>query len=77
MISNPAGALPSRNIWRELKRHRSIYLLGSISLAYFLVFKYVPIWNAQIAFRDFQALEGVVKSPWVGLQNFKDFVNSY
>ncbi|HEY9055176.1 MAG TPA: ABC transporter permease subunit [Rectinemataceae bacterium] len=77
MISNPAGALPSRNVWRELKRHRSIYLLGSISLAYFFVFKYVPIWNAQIAFRDFQALEGVVKSPWVGLQNFKDFVNSY
>jgi putative aldouronate transport system permease protein len=37
----------------------------------------VPIWNAQIAFKDFMALDGVLGSPWVGLQNFRDFVNSY
>ena len=65
------------DLWKRIRRHRSLYLLGSISLVYFVSFKYVPIWNSQIAFRDFQALEGVVKSPWVGLQNFRDFVNSY
>ncbi|MCX7026523.1 MAG: ABC transporter permease subunit [Spirochaetes bacterium] len=72
-----APALKPGKLWRQIKRHKSLYLLGSISLIYFIIFKYVPIWNSQIAFRDFQALEGVVKSPWVGLQNFKDFVNSY
>ena len=46
-------------------------------MIYFVVFKYIPIWNAQIAFRDFQALDGVTGSPWVGFQNFRDFVNSY
>ncbi len=62
---------------RSLARHRSLYLLGSVSLVYFIVFKYVPIWNAQIAFRDFQALDGVFRSPWVGLRNFADFIGSY
>jgi len=64
-------------LWKNIRRHKSVYLLSSISLIYFVVFKYVPIWNAQIAFRDFQALDGVTGSPWVGLKNFSDFVNSY
>jgi putative aldouronate transport system permease protein len=79
MTTTPAGNGRSgkQELWRNIKRHRSIYLVMSLSLIYFIVFKYIPIWNAQIAFRDFQALDGVIGSPWVGLQNFKDFVNSY
>lgn len=71
------GRSGKQELWRNIKRHRSIYLVMSLSMIYFIVFKYIPIWNAQIAFRDFQALDGVTGSPWVGLQNFKDFVNSY
>ena len=82
-MKNAVGAIglsrtgSSSLFWKNLKRHRSVYLLASISLAYFFIFKYVPIWNAQIAFKDFMALDGVLGSPWVGLQNFRDFVNSY
>ena len=71
------GKTDSGGLWKNIKRHKSVYLLMSISFIYFIIFKYVPIWNAQIAFRDFQALDGVTGSPWVGLQNFSDFVNSY
>ena len=74
--SSPAGT-GAGGLWKSIKRHKAIYLLSSISLVYFIIFKYIPIWNAQIAFRDFQALDGVTGSPWVGLQNFRDFVNSY
>jgi putative aldouronate transport system permease protein len=73
LLKNPA----SHALWRRIVRHKSMYLLASISFIYFIVFKYVPIWNAQIAFRDFQALKGVTGSPWVGLKNFSDFVHSY
>jgi len=78
----PAGMVaPTKSgtnqLWRNVKRHKSIYILSSISIIYFAIFKYVPIWNSQIAFRDFQALQGVVGSPWVGLRNFSDFVHSY
>jgi len=67
----------SNSLWRRIVRHKSVYFVASISFVYFVIFKYVPIWNAQIAFRDFQALSGVVKSPWVGLKNISDFINSY
>ena len=62
---------------REIKRHTSVYLLLLIPLIYYIIFKYVPIWNAQIAFKDFQARRGVLGSAWIGLQNFSDFINSF
>jgi putative aldouronate transport system permease protein len=48
----------------------------ALPLLYFAVFKYGPLVNAQIAFKDFMAMEGVWRSPWVGLQNFATFFRS-
>lgn len=62
---------------RSLWRHRGFYLLMTPSLLYFLVFRYAPIWNAQIAFKDFKPLLGVTGSPWVGFQHFATFINSF
>ena len=63
--------------WKIFNRHRALYLLALPSIAYFIIFKYVPLWNAQIAFKDFQPLDGVLGSAWNGLTNFRDFFNSY
>ena len=65
-------------LWRDIKRQRYIYLMIFIPLAFYIVFKYIPLWNAQIAFRNFKSVRyGIVSSPFVGLANFKDFVSSY
>ncbi|RIH84959.1 ABC transporter permease [Calidithermus roseus] len=63
----------ARSVWR----HRVLYLMLLPGLLYFLIFRYWPLWNAQIAFRDFQPTLGVWGSPWVGLQHFLEFFNSY
>jgi putative aldouronate transport system permease protein len=65
------------NLLRSIKRHRGIYLLMLPSLIYFVIFRYGPLWNAQIAFKDFKPLLGVVGSPWIGFENFKTFINSF
>lgn len=62
---------------RPVWRNRRFYLLMLPSLLYFLIFRYAPIWNAQIAFKDFKPLLGVTGSPWVGFQHFETFVNSF
>ena len=54
-----------------------MYLLLAIPLAYYIIFKYFPIWNGQIAFKNFMPLDGVVGSKWVGLANFQTFVRSF
>jgi putative aldouronate transport system permease protein len=62
---------------RQIKRHRSVYLLMIIPVAWYIVFRYIPIWNGQIAFRDFMALEGVTGSKWIGFANFRIFIKSF
>jgi len=63
----------------EMNRHKFIYFLLFIPVVYYFIFKYIPIWNAQIAFRDFISLKrtGITGGTWVGLKNFKTFIGSY
>jgi putative aldouronate transport system permease protein len=62
---------------RALWRQRWMYFLMTPTLIYFAIFKYGPLWNAQIAFKDFKPLLGVMGSPWVGFKHFETFVNSF
>ena len=73
------AVLPARlrRLGREVWKHRGIYLLMTPTLIYYLVFKYIPLYNAQIAFKDFKPLLGVEGSPWVGFQFFETFINSF
>jgi putative aldouronate transport system permease protein len=54
-----------------------VYALLIIPLIYYITFKYVPIFNGQIAFKDYMALDGVLGSRWIGLTHFKTFIHSY
>ncbi len=77
----PPPQLPWRSRARSLRRaiwkHRAIYLLIALPLLYFVVFKYWPLWNTQIAFKDFKPVLGVEASPFIGFKHFATFFKSY
>jgi putative aldouronate transport system permease protein len=73
----PAYVERARRLVREMWKHRMLYLLVTPTLIYYAIFKYIPLYNAQIAFKDFRPLLGVEGSPWVGFQYFETFVNSF
>lgn len=59
----------------KLESQRKLWGLAfaAPSLILFLVFTLVPVGGAiMLAFMDFQAGQGIWKSPWVGLDNFRD-----
>ncbi len=58
---------------RSFRRHWQLYLLIVVPLAYFVIFKYVPISNAVIAFKDYSPIKGPWGSDWVGFKNFELF----
>lgn len=45
-------------------------------LAYFLIFRYVPMLGAAIAFKDYRVLDGILGSPWVGFKHFQTVFTS-
>lgn len=58
---------------RRLRRRWQLHLLVLAPLTYFLVFKYVPMVNGVIAFKDYNVVDGIWGSAWVGLENFQSF----
>ncbi|MFC5651452.1 ABC transporter permease [Paenibacillus solisilvae] len=61
---------------RRVKRHWQLYLLVLLPLAYIVIFKYIPMYGAQIAFRDFSPVKGIMGSELVGFKNFSTFFSS-
>src|SRR4051794_8708102 len=66
-----------RHLLTRMRRRWQLYLLLVLPLAYIIIFSYVPILGAQIAFRDYKVAGGIWNSAWVGLANFQRFFNSY
>lgn len=54
----------------------SKYLLAMFLLPflYFAVFKYGPMFGLMIAFKDYNVFQGVLRSEWVGLRYFEEFI---
>ena len=55
--------------------HRAVYLFILPGFLWYVVFHYLPILGNVIAFKDYSIFIGVMDSPWVGLDNFRDIVD--
>ncbi len=63
-------------LWRNMKKHKGLYLMILPIAAYYLIFCYYPMYGAQIAFRDYSPKKGIWGSNWVGVKHFADFFKS-
>lgn len=63
-------------IKKDLCKNWKLYLIFLPVLIYYIVFMYVPMYGAVIAFKDFSPMKGIMGSDWVGLYHFKDFFTS-
>ncbi len=52
-------------------KHVALTMMLLPTLAYFIIFKYIPITGIVMAFKDFQLGRGIWGSPWVGMKNFQ------
>ncbi|MEK8131874.1 ABC transporter permease subunit [Paenibacillus filicis] len=79
-LERPAGSEREslgQKLRKDWLRHYPLYLIVSPVLIYYLVFHYVPIYGAIIAFKDYVPTKGILGSPWVGFKHFQAFFDSY
>lgn len=62
-----------RQAAKSLRSHWQLYLLVIPPLLFFIIFKYYPMINAVLAFKDYNVIKGIWGSPWVGLKYFRLF----
>jgi len=73
LIMNSKKTLGYR-IKTELIANRYLYILLIPLLAYYIIFMYLPMFGLVIAFKDYSIAGGIMRSPWVGLRYFKEFI---
>ena len=60
----------------HMRRYYWLYLFLIPGMVFLLLFKYLPIYGLQIAFKDYSIVRGIEASPWVGLKHFRDLFRS-
>ncbi|MCM3268118.1 ABC transporter permease [Paenibacillus elgii] len=56
---------------KDLVRDKYLYLLLLPGMLFIIVFKYIPMYGLVIAFQEYNILQGVGGSDWVGLYQFE------
>lgn len=68
-----AGGKP---VLKRIGSYWQLYLMLLIPVALTIIYKYIPMYGIQIAFRDYKASRGMFGSEWVGLKWFERFFSS-
>jgi len=63
-----------RKIWRD---NYQLWLIILVPMIWLFIFRYWPMYGAQIAFRSYRAIDGIWRSRWVGFNNFLRLFRNY
>jgi len=76
--NGPVRGAPHRpgRLARSFRQYWQLYLLVIPPVAYFVIFQYVPMANAVIAFKDYNVVDGIWGSSWAGLKHFERFFDN-
>lgn len=60
----------------DFKINKWLYVMMIPVLVYFILFKYLPMYGALMAFKDYSPRLGVWGSEWVGFKHFINFMSA-
>ncbi|MEK4509442.1 MULTISPECIES: ABC transporter permease [Paenibacillus] len=66
----------NNGVWARFFRQWDYQLMILPSIAFIIVFSYIPMWGVMISFKDYNLFTGFSASPWVGFTHFKMFFES-
>lgn len=61
----------NRRLMKAVYRHRWYYVMLMPGILYFIIYHYLPMGGAMIAFKDYNLMKGIWGSPWVGFKHFE------
>ena len=64
-------AIEARRTLRGIRTDYLLYAMLIPGILYFIIFHYMPMYGASIAFRDYSIVRGMDNAPWIGLENFE------
>lgn len=65
-----------KSVGKRMASYWQLYMMLLVPVVLTVIYKYIPMYGIQIAFRDYKASRGMLGSEWVGLQWFERFFSS-
>lgn len=61
---------------KDFRQNKEVYIMVIPVILFYILFCYVPMYGAVIAFKNYTPMKGIMGSDWVGLRHFIQFFNS-
>jgi putative aldouronate transport system permease protein len=71
------GSNTKNTLLKKVKNSWQLYVIFFLPLVYIIVFHYIPMYGVTIAFKNFNPVQGILGSPWIGFDHFVRFFQSY
>lgn len=65
-----------KNIGHELRRNKVLFLMLAPTIIFFVIFAYLPMPGAYVAFVDYNINKGIFGSSFIGLKNFEFLIQN-
>ncbi|MFB9327804.1 ABC transporter permease [Paenibacillus aurantiacus] len=65
---------PKRTLWKTMLQYKYFYLMVLPVLLWYALFSYAPMYGVTLAFKTFDYRGGILGSPWIGLDHFKNIL---
>lgn len=63
---------PSNQLWKEIVKHKYLYVLVAPLVIFYIIFTYIPMYGIVLAFKEFDYSKGILGSPWNHFHNFSE-----
>ncbi len=65
-----------KNVFTEIKRNKILFLMLLPTIIFFIIFHYVTMPGAYVAFVDYNMRDGIFGSEFIGLKNFEFLIRN-
>lgn len=71
-----AVELRRKPLKKQIRENWQLYAMLLVPVVLTVIYKYIPMYGIQIAFRDYKASRGMWGSEWIGLEWFQRFFSA-
>ncbi|NLD86778.1 MAG: sugar ABC transporter permease [Clostridiales bacterium] len=65
-----------KSTWKLFKNDIALYIMLLVPVTVAVIFRYIPIGALIMSFKDYNFVQGILGSPWVGFKWFEKFLSS-
>ena len=66
---------PFRKFGRKVSQSKYLIFMILPAVVFYIIFCYLPMYGVVLAFKSFNPIQGIIGSPWIGFNNFKEVFN--